>query len=301
MRKLSKKYVLVDEDLYERKFKSEARASSKPHPYNPFTNPSVTAAKRNREGLLKVASDETLDVNNASLLLQQLVQQYAENFAKATTKQRRQHQQQQPRKARAKRGERGDVEGGEEGGDEFGGAAAPPPQAAAQPAPSPPSLSTIVPKATPSTSFRAKPGNAIVDSPVTGHGKGKKKARRLFDAGEVARTRVEISPMLTVRADEEAVSDESVTRAIGGGHLNDRHLTCARNLLAQMKDRGLVSNNFVPKSVDDGDLQMSTKVVKNAIRNLVTETGGQTRAGQESVRNFVNYLKKHGIKVDMRH
>ena len=76
MRKLWKKYALVDEDLYERKFKSEAR-TSKPHPYNPFTNQNVTAAKRNREGLLKVANDETLDVNNASLLLQQLVQQYA--------------------------------------------------------------------------------------------------------------------------------------------------------------------------------------------------------------------------------
>ena len=137
MRKLSKKYVLVDEDLYERKFKSEARTrTSKLHPYNPFTNPNVTAAKRNREGLLKVASDETLDLNNASLLLQQLVQQYAENFSKATTKQRRQQQQQQPRKARAKQGERGDVEGGEEGGDEGGAAAAP---ATAQPAPSPPS------------------------------------------------------------------------------------------------------------------------------------------------------------------
>ena len=84
MRKLSKKYVLVDEDLYERKFKSEARAS-KPHPYNPFTNPNVTAAKRNRAGLLKVANDETLDVNNASLLLQLLVQQYVENFSKSTT------------------------------------------------------------------------------------------------------------------------------------------------------------------------------------------------------------------------
>ena len=97
---------------------------------------------------------------------------------------------------------------------------------------------------------------------MAGQGKGKRKARRLFDAGEVARTRVEISPMLTVRADEETVSDESVTRAIGGGHPNDRHLTLARNLLVQMKDRNLLSNNFAPKSVDDGDLQMSSKVVK---------------------------------------
>ena len=88
MRKFSKKYVLIDEDLYERKFKSDSSVE-KAKRYNPFTNPNITEAKNTREELQSVAGNSSLDVHNASLLLQQLVQQYADNFSKATTKQRK--------------------------------------------------------------------------------------------------------------------------------------------------------------------------------------------------------------------
>ena len=95
MRKQLKKYVLVDEDLYERKFRTDTRVDRAKR-YNPFTNPNITSAKDTRQEILDVTNNDNnendttpLDINNASLLLQQLVQQYADNFAKATTKQRR--------------------------------------------------------------------------------------------------------------------------------------------------------------------------------------------------------------------
>ena len=66
-----------------------------------------------------------------------------------------------------------------------------------------------------------------------------------------------------------------------------------------MKDTNLFSDNILPRSINEGGLQMNSKVVKTAIRNLVMDSAPQTRSGLEGVCKFVNYLKNKRIKVDM--
>ena len=81
MAPLAKRYVLVEEDAYARHLANDKlRTDSKR--INPFTNPDVVATKRKRNELADAVTKTGVDVDDAALLLQKLVQQYTSTFAK---------------------------------------------------------------------------------------------------------------------------------------------------------------------------------------------------------------------------
>jgi len=293
MRKQLKKYVLVDEDLYERKFRTDTRVDRAKR-YNPFTNPNITSAKDTRQEILDVTNNNenpnaSLDINNASLLLQQLVQQYADNFAKATTKQRRSAKTTQHDKA-------SDVARTDEDAQRVvDRAAAAIGAAAAQPVPA--ASGKRVRKRDPGTPFVTPATGAASSVSAT---RRPTEPRRLFTAAVEALPEITIEADPYVRSDKRAIPDDEVTRAVGGGHLNAEHNQRARYLLSQIREKNLLTEKFVSKGIKDGGLNMRGKDVKQAIRDLVVGNPAQRKTNNQTVRKLVNYLKGKGIKVDMK-
>jgi len=298
MRKQLKKYVLVDEDLYERKFRTDTR-SDRAKRYNPFTNPNITSAKDTRQEILDITNNNnnsdnndnaSLDINNASLLLQQLVQQYADNFAKATTKQRRSAKTTQPDKASDVARTDEDVQRAVDRAAGAIGAAVTQPTPAAVPG-------KRVRKRDPGTPFVTPATGAASSVSAT---RRPTEPRRLFTAAVEALPEITIEADPYVRSDKKAIPDDEVTRAVGGGHLNAEHNQRARYLLSQIREKNLLTEKFVSKGIKDGGLNMRGKEVKQAIRDLVVGSPAQRKTNNQTVRKLVNYLKGKGIKVDMK-
>jgi hypothetical protein len=82
---MAKSYVLVDENVYEEKFKTSDKAQLST---NPFRNPYVKEAIKTRESMYRINEDETLTAEQANQLTKELIDKYRLNFIKATGKRR---------------------------------------------------------------------------------------------------------------------------------------------------------------------------------------------------------------------
>jgi hypothetical protein len=70
---MAKSYVLVDENVYERKFKKSDNTQPST---NPFRNPYVKEAIKNRESMYKINKDETLTAEQANQLTKEQIDKY---------------------------------------------------------------------------------------------------------------------------------------------------------------------------------------------------------------------------------
>ena len=273
---LSKRYVLVDEDVYERKFNDERAAESRKR-YNPFTNPAVVDTKRTREDIARVANDgggDAADVHEASLALQRLVQRYADVFAKATSK--------GGKNKRSKEKLADVTASGDAVPSPSPGVASRKSRGEDEPSPPPPDT----------------PGKPLTAETSASSPKLVVPLTRLTPRGAA---RVRFSPVTGLQKKvSDSISAETVASALGGGYLNDEDREKAKRVLAQMRDSGLTTDSFQIKSIDDDGLSMNARRVKTAIRDMITAAPGQRKTDDQTVRQLADYLRKKRVKVSVR-
>ena len=279
MGKLSKRYVLVDEDLYERKFKNE-HSEEKTKKINPFTNPAVVETKKNREEISDARRlDKSFDINDVGLLLQRLVQQYGVNFAKASGK---------PKGLKAKQ-PRKEIEEQQQQQPVLQRPMNPGEKSVSK------KLSDIkrtheTPVRRPDSGSVSSPDDVVPLSKLPGM-----KPRRLMSTSPPAH--LFVSPSFSLRADVKAMNKDAVNFALGGGHLNPRDSERAKELLVQMRNSGLTNDKFVTKGIKE--LNMSGKQVKKAIRDMIVSDTSQRRTDDETVKKLVEVLKSKNVKVKL--
>ena len=284
MGKLSKRYVLVDEDVYVRKFKNEQNLE-KGKRRNPFTNPDIASTKKTRDDIYEVGDNNALDINNASLMLQRLVQQYAVSFARATNKQKTKKRKLPREDLDAVSKQNIVTQPGPDGGlSQRRDLLASDTKISVTP-----SKKRLVVDATP----RSKLSPASEDD---------EPLARLV--GAIPKTvskasRVTISPNPDLKTDEKSMTADTVNIALGGGHLNRVHREQAKRLLTQMRDAGLTTDRFRTNSIREGGLQMTGSQVKNAIRDMIVSEPDQRKTNDQTVKKLVDFLKTKNVKVNL--
>ena len=79
MGKLAKKYVMVEKDVYDRRFKDSAESHSVKLP-NPFQNQNVSRAHSLRKDMFTVLKDTSLSPSEANAMVEDMLSDYRKNF-----------------------------------------------------------------------------------------------------------------------------------------------------------------------------------------------------------------------------
>ena len=152
--KMAKRYVLVDEDVYDRSFRGKETIREtrnvQPPKINPFSNPLVKEVKKEREEIWRANVDEETSAEEANEIVRRLIAKYRLNFRKAT------------------RGKRALAGGGDEGArsKKAKNATAKPTPAPRRPTPTP--RTTPRPQPRGELAERMPPSTPVVDRSATG-------------------------------------------------------------------------------------------------------------------------------------
>ena len=79
MGKLAKKYVMVEKDVYDRRFKDSAESHSVKLP-NPFQNQNVSRAHSLKKDMFTVLKDTSLSPSEANAMVEDMLSEYRKNF-----------------------------------------------------------------------------------------------------------------------------------------------------------------------------------------------------------------------------
>ena len=79
MGKLAKKYVMVEKDVYDRRFKDSAEKNPVKLP-NPFQNQNVSRAHSLRKEMFTVLRDSSLSPSEANAIVQDMLNDYRNSF-----------------------------------------------------------------------------------------------------------------------------------------------------------------------------------------------------------------------------
>jgi len=277
MRKFSKRYVLVEEDVFDRRFNGERNAEGvKKH--NPFTNPDVADAKKTRQEILRTGSADSASVHDASLMLQRLVQRYADSFAKATNKGK-------GRKAKRAR--------------EAAGADAVGPVGnsfkitnASQRMPHARSDDNVY--ATPSIPRSTEALSSSSSSPEDEQPLSRLKAT-MTKKKRLHHPFVSISPEPSLAGERKSISRERAVNALGGGYLTRTDVEKGKALLVQMRKSGLTTKELNIKPIEE--LDMSGVQVRKAIRDMLVTAPHQRKTDDQTVKKLVDYLKSKNVRI----
>ena len=98
MGKFAKKYVMVEKDVYDRRFKD----STENHPVklpNPFQNQNVSRAHSLRKDMFTVLKDTSLFPSEANAMVEDMLSEYRKNFNNVGGRSRKKNHK-QPREIR---------------------------------------------------------------------------------------------------------------------------------------------------------------------------------------------------------
>jgi hypothetical protein len=277
------RYVLVDEDTYNRwKSRDERGAAG----VNPFQNPHVRDAKRLRREVERVVTDDSLDLNVANERARLLLNDYHREFDRAVGRKTA---------TTSRRGARDSV---------VGTSSEPPVKKSRVRSPSP-----LTPSEAAENGFtprRSRPVSrpvvtSLSDSPFTSPtktpGSSKKPSTTTLSPSPPtpsSRTTPASQSSSSSKTPSRFSTTESVKRVVGG-HLTDKDARAIAPLLEALDEAGYVKNGKLASRVGDDEFSAGRNELVSYIRDVTINEPSRRVKTARQVEAFDRFLKRKGV------